>query len=107
VKPLAAGYFDGKTSARHEVSVLIGAGRVKLVGRDVSLEFDARKVRVAPRLANTPRWLYLPGGGACVILDNDAVDSFARERRSTRLLNQLEARPAVAVVAVALVVALV
>jgi predicted Zn-dependent protease len=42
-----------------------------------------------------------------VILDNDAVDSFARERRPTRLLNQLEARPAVAVVAVVLVVALV
>jgi Zn-dependent protease with chaperone function len=106
MKPLAAGYFDGKVSVRHEVSVLIGGGRVKLVGRDVNLEFDARKVRIAPRLANTPRWLYLPGGGACVLLDNDAVDHFARERRSTRLLNQLEARPAVAVLALALVVAL-
>lgn len=105
--PIAAGYFDGKTSVRHEVSVLIGGGRVKLIGRDVSLEFDARKVRAAPRLANTPRWLYLPGGGACVILDNDAVDRFAREKGLTRLLNRLEARPAYAVAAVGLVVALV
>jgi len=64
-------------------------------------------VRVAPRLANTPRWLYLPGGGACVILDNDAVDRFAREKPFTRMLNRLEARPAYAVVAVGLVFALV
>ena len=105
--PIAAGYFDGKSSVRHDVRVLIGGGRVKLIGRDVSLEFDARKVRVAPRLADTPRWLYLPGGGACVILDNDAVDRFAREKPFTRTLNRLEARPAYAVAAVALVVALV
>src|SRR5262252_4400131 len=90
MKPLAAGYFDGQTSQRHEVSVL----------------FDGGKVRLAPRLANTPRWIYLPGGGACVILDNDAVDRFARDRHSTRMLNQLEARPAIAVMAVALVVGL-
>src|SRR5262249_15055694 len=106
MKPVAAGYFDGKISTRHEVSVLVGGGKVKLVGRDVNLEFEARKVRVAPRLANTPRWLYLPGGGACVTLDNDAVDHFTRERSLTRLLNRLEARPAVAVAAIALVVAL-
>ena len=104
MSPLAAGYFDGKNSIRHEVSVLIGGGKLRLVGRDVSAEFDPRKVRVAPRLGNTPRWLYLPGGGACVLSDNDAVDRFARERRFPRLLYRLEALPAVAVAAVALVV---
>ena len=107
MKPVAAVYFDGKDSLRHEVSLLIGGGKVRLVGRDIELEFIARKVRVAPRLGNTPRWLYLPGGGACVVADNDAVDRFAREKPFTRLLNRLEARPAYAVAAVALVVALV
>lgn len=107
MSPIAAVYFDGKDSLRHEVSLLIGGGKVKLVGRDLELEFVARKVRVAPRLGNTPRWLYLPGGGACVVADNDAVDRFAREKPFTRLLNRLEARPAYAVAAVALVVALV
>jgi len=101
---LVAAYFDGKNSLRHEVSVLLGGGRLKLVGRDISTEFDARKVRVAPRLANTPRWVYLPGGGACAFSDNDAVDRFARERRFPRLLHRLESRPAFAVLAVALVV---
>ncbi len=101
---LQAGYFDGRNSLEHEVGVLIGGGRLKLVGRDVSGEFDARKVRVAPRLAKTPRWIYLPGGGACVFSDNDAVDRFARERRFPRLLHRLESIPAVAAAAVVLVV---
>src|SRR5690348_3075862 len=101
---LTAEYFDGRNSLKHEVSVLIGGGRLKLVGRDVSVEFDARKVRVAPRLANTPRWMYLPGGGACAFSDNDAVDRFARERPFPRLLHRLESRPAFAALAVAMVV---
>jgi len=101
---LRADYFDGKRSVKHEVTVLLAGGRLKLVGRDVSAEFDARKVRVAPRIADTPRWLYLPGGGACAIKDNDAVDRFARERRFPRLLHKLESRPAFAAAAVALVV---
>ena len=106
MSPIAAVYFDGQDSLRHEVGLLIGGGKVKLVGRDLELEFPARKVRIAPRLGDTPRWLYLPGGGACVIAHNDAVDRFARERPFTRLLNRLEARPAYAVVAIALVVGL-
>jgi predicted Zn-dependent protease len=104
VSVLRADYFDGRNSIKHEVSVLIGGGKVKLVGRDISVEFDARKVRVAPRLADTPRWVYVPGGGACVFADNDAVDGFARERRFPRFLNRLESLPAVAALAVALVV---
>jgi predicted Zn-dependent protease len=106
VSPLATVYFDGKSSLRHEVGLLIGGGKVKLVGRDIELEYSARKVRVAPRLGNTPRWLYLPGGGACAVADNDAVDRFTRERPFTRLLNRLEARPVYAVVAIALVAGL-
>jgi Zn-dependent protease with chaperone function/TPR repeat protein len=101
---LQARYFDGRNSIEHEVGVLIGGGRLKLVGRDISAEFEARKVRVAPRLANTPRWIYLPGGGACVFSNNDVVDAFARERRFPRFLHRLESLPAVAAVAVVLVV---
>jgi len=104
MSPLRGEYFDGKNSLKHEVTVLVGGGKLKLVGRDIDLEFDARKVRIAPRLADTPRWVYLPGGGACVFADNDAIDRFTSERAFQRLLVRLESRPAIAVVAVVLVV---
>ncbi len=105
MKVLKARYFDGKRSIGHDVSVMIGGGRVRIVGRDVSAELDARGVRRSLRIGDTPRWLYLPGGGACVTDDNDAVDTMLRERRYDRLLHRWESRPAYAVLAVALVVA--
>jgi Zn-dependent protease with chaperone function len=61
-------------------------------------------VRRSLRIANTPRWLYLPGGGACVTSDNAAVDRITRERRYERVLHKWESRPAYAALAVALVV---
>ncbi|MDH3319463.1 MAG: M48 family metalloprotease [Betaproteobacteria bacterium] len=102
---LKAAYFDGKTSRRHAVSLFVSAGRLKVVGRDVSEQFDARRVRRSLRVANTPRWLYLPGGGACVTEDNDAVDRMTRVRRYERILHRWESRPAYAAAAIALVAA--
>jgi Zn-dependent protease with chaperone function/TPR repeat protein len=102
---LQADYFDGKTSLKHAVSVMITGGRLKIVGRNVNEEFDARGVRRSLRIANTPRWLYLPGGGACVTPDNDAVDRMTRDRRYELILHRWESRPAYAVLAIAMVVA--
>lgn len=101
---LQAHYFDGKRALRHPVSVLFAGGRVKVIGRDVDADFDATRVRVSPRIGNTPRWLYLPDGGACVAADNALVDHFARESGFARGLHTLESRPAYAVLAIALVV---
>jgi Zn-dependent protease with chaperone function len=102
---LQAVYFDGKDSRPHPVSVMVAGGRMKVVGRDVNGEFDARGVRRSLRIANTPRWLYLPGGGACVTSDNGAVDRMTRDRRYEMILHRWESRPAYAVVAIAMVVA--
>ena len=102
---LKADYFDGHSSRKHPVSVVIAGGRLKVVGRDVNEEVDARGVRRSLRIADTPRWLYLPGGGACVTTDNDAVDRMTRDRRYERILHRWESRPIYAVIAIALVVA--
>jgi Zn-dependent protease with chaperone function/TPR repeat protein len=100
---LQAQYFDGKSSLKRPVSVMITGNKLKVVGRDVDQEFDARGVRRSLRIANTPRWLYLPGGGACVTSDNDAVDRMTRDRRYEQILHRWESRPAYAVFSIALV----
>jgi predicted Zn-dependent protease len=105
VNVLAADYYDGRRSVRHPVSVIVARGRLKVVGRDVNEEHDLRRVRRSLRIADTPRWLYLPGGGACVTADNDAVDRMTRKRGYDRLLHLWESRPAYAALATALVVA--
>lgn len=102
---LQAVYFDGKTSQRHPVSLVLSAGKLKIVGRDVNAEFESRRVRRSLRVANTPRWLYLPGGGACVTEDNDAVDRMTRQGRYEEVLHRWESRPAYAAASILLVVA--
>jgi Zn-dependent protease with chaperone function len=102
---LQAVYYDGKTSQRHPVSLVLSAGKLKVVGRDVNAEFEARRVRRSLRVANTPRWLYLPGGGACVTEDNEAVDRMTRQGRYEEVLHRWESRPAYAAASILLVVA--
>jgi Zn-dependent protease with chaperone function len=100
---LEAVYFDGKSSARHAVSLVLSGGRLKVIGREIELEYDVRRVRRSLRIADTPRWLYLPGGGACVTSDNEAVDRITVKRRYERVLQRWESRPAYAALAVLLV----
>jgi predicted Zn-dependent protease/TPR repeat protein len=104
MKVLQADYFDGKSSRRHAVTVIVSGERMKIVGRDINEELDARRVRRSPRVADTPRWLYLPAGGACVTADHEAVDRMMRESRYERALHRWETRPAIAALALALVV---
>ncbi len=101
---LQAHYFDGKSSHKHEVSVMLSGGRLKVIGRDVSEELDVRRVRRSARIAGTPRWLYLAGGGACVTEDHIALDRMMHESRYERALHRWESRPALAALAVGLVV---
>jgi Zn-dependent protease with chaperone function len=62
-------------------------------------------VRRSLRVANTPRWLYLPGGGACVTDDNDAVDRMTRPGGYEKILHRWESHPAYAVLSIGLVIA--
>ena len=103
---LQAVYFDGKDSQRHPVTLVLSGGRLKVIGRDVELEYDVRRVRRSLRIADTPRWLYLPGGGACVTDDNEAVDRITVKRRYEQVLQRWESRPAYAALAVFLVAGL-
>jgi Zn-dependent protease with chaperone function len=104
MKTLRARYFDGTRSEGQDVTVVLTGSQLKIIGRDVDKSFEARGVRRSLRIADTPRWLYLPGGGTCVTQENDVVDRMTRDRRYERLLHRWESRPAYAALAVALVV---
>lgn len=101
---LAGHYFDGRQALRHTVEVALEAGRLKLLGESVRAEFDARAIRISPRIANTPRWLYLPDGGTCMVTDGTFLDRLEKQSGFTTLLHRLESRPFYAAIAVALVI---
>ncbi len=96
-------FFDGKRSQGHHVSMIASGQTLKIVGRKVNRSYDARRVRRSLRVDATPRWLYLPGGGACVTSDNDAVDRITHTKRYERILQLWEAQPTLAALAIALV----
>lgn len=97
-------YFDGRVARRHEVDVIVTGGRLKLVGADVDVDFPVREVHGSPRIGRTPRWLYLPNGGACEVRDRRLVHQLARGSSLERTLHRWESRPAYAALAVVLVV---
>lgn len=101
---LAGHYFDGRQALRHSVEVALEAGRLKLIGAGVRAEFDVRTIRVSPRIANTPRWLYLPDGGTCMLSDGAFPNGLEKQSGFAKVLHRLESRPVYAAMAVALVV---
>lgn len=103
---LVGHYFDGRQAVRHVVEVALEAGRVRVFGAAVRSEYDARSIRVSPRIANTPRWLYLPDGATVMLADTALLDGLQKDEGFPKALHALESRPAYAVIAVALVVAL-
>lgn len=104
---LACTYFDGAHSRPHTASVIVSGRSLQVVGADVAAKADVRRVRISTRVGNTARWLYLPDGSTCAIGDNDAVDRIARSSRLERILHRWESQPALAALALALVVGLV
>ena len=104
---LACTYFDGAHSRPHAASVIFSGRVLQVVGAAVAAKADVRHVRISTRVGNTPRWLYLPDGSTCAIADNDAVDRIAHSSRLERILHRWESQPALAALALALVVGLV
>ena len=98
-------FYDGLTWDRREVRVRLdrnGGIHIAGDGIDLALKFD--DVGVSERLADIPRYLYLSGGDACELLDNDAVDSWLAQRnaqRGSRLLHRLDTSVWAALAAVA------
>ena len=73
----AGSFFDGKSSRRHSVQVQFDDDESALVinGEDVGkLRFPIELIKVAPRVGDTPRFIYLDGGASLEVSENDLVD---------------------------------
>jgi Zn-dependent protease with chaperone function len=100
-----ADYFDGRTSGRRRVEVVVAAGRAVIRGDGVEAEHAVADLRVQPRLGSTPHRIHLPDGG--LLVTQDPVEEVLEVPRSAGLAHRLESRMGfIAIALVGLVIAL-
>ena len=72
-----ARYYDGKSSAAHDVELHLpgpASHYVRISGEGVNQTFPMDAVKVSPRVGNSQRTLDLPDGAVCETDANDAID---------------------------------
>jgi Zn-dependent protease with chaperone function len=70
---VAAAYYDGRESTRHEVTVRIEAGEVVLSGRDVSRRAPLAAIEISQPLGTAPRVIRFGDGAFCAVEDTAAL----------------------------------
>jgi len=96
----AADYFDGLTSRRRAVEVVVVGDRIGLRGSELSLDFRQRDMRPRPRVGSAPLDIELPNGGL-LVAPYDDVASFIPLPPLASLADRLERRMAVVLTALA------
>ncbi|HWH41219.1 MAG TPA: M48 family metallopeptidase [Usitatibacter sp.] len=96
----AADYFDGLTSRRRAVEVVVVGDRIGLRGSELTLDFRQRDLRPRPRVGSAPLDIELPNGGLLVAPYED-VAGFIPIPPLASLADRLERRLAVVVAALA------
>lgn len=103
---LAGSYFDGRQPIGSAATLLLGARTASLVGERVHLRLETAKLKVSPRVARAPRFIDLPDGGQFQCADSPLLDGLPQVSRSEGIVAWLEARVAVAVAGIALIITL-
>lgn len=104
---LSADFYDGKSSRRCQVTLVVSDGNVAVSGEGVAFTVSADAVRISPRLGGMPRRIAFPGGAAALTQDHEAVDAaFAHAARST-FAHRLESHRTFVVFALILTIGLV
>ena len=106
--PLPAKFHDGRTLDARDVTLAADGDVLHVLGLAEPLGHPLEAVRVSDRLANIPRFLYLPGGASLETADNDAIDTLFASRGAIRrnaVIHWLEQRTRVAACATVLLVA--
>jgi Zn-dependent protease with chaperone function len=72
---IAAAYYDGRSSRRHEVELEIEGDWVTLRGFGIDRREPRAEVRISERLGRGPRLLWLAGGAYCEVRDHAALEA--------------------------------
>lgn len=99
-------YFDGQRPVGVPATLIFAGHQAALIGAQLSRRHGARELRVSPRVGRADRFIALPGGGQFQCADHPALDRLPHESQSEGLVAWLEARSAVAIAGIALVIAL-
>lgn len=68
------GYYDGRSSKRHEVTLELSGAALRVRGPGVDLTVPFAEVRIEESVANAPRLLHLPGGALVESTALEGVD---------------------------------
>ena len=98
-------FHDGRSSASTQVELEFNAdGRIHLLREGTRQAFPLSDVSFSSRLGNTPRLLNFPDGSSCHIADNDIVDAFLMQHKTSVVahwLHTLESKIGYVLLAVA------
>lgn len=64
-------YFDGQSSAGHQVVLRVSAGQLILCGDQWALEYPLADIKLSAALGDVKRSIYLPDGGKCEIRNDE------------------------------------
>jgi Zn-dependent protease with chaperone function len=106
VATINADYYDGKSSRRRQVTLVVTDDRVTVRGDGVEFVVPTTEVRIAPRLGGMPRRIEFPDGAAALTQDHHAVDVAFTHAAHNTLTHRLESHRGFVVVALILTISL-
>lgn len=99
-------YYDGRRPLGSPATLIV-AGRVAaLIGTQLAQRYPTQQLRVSPRIGRAERFIALPGGGQFHCADSAALDQLPQESPAEGVVAWLEARAALALAGVVVIVAL-
>ncbi len=99
-RPFSADYYDGHSSARHRVEVVVHGASLIVRGGDVLREYALADARVQPRVGELPLRIALPEG-ALLVAEAAAVAQAFPLPRATGIAHALESHLGVVVASMA------
>ncbi len=97
-------YYDGIHPVARPATLTISGNESILKGANISRTYSTRELQISPRVGHADRFILLPDGWQYHCADQPFLDRLPQEVRSEGPVAWLEARIAVAVVSVALIV---